>query len=57
MSQEETIADIILEDNPPLQVVRELCCEHYIMFTRLSDGRQRFSFEDSSYIDIYPATS
>lgn len=31
---------------------RSEACEKYVMYTRLKDGRERFQFEDSSYIDF-----
>lgn len=40
----QSIADTIIG--------RPNACEKYVMFTRLSDGRQRFQFSDGSYIDF-----
>jgi hypothetical protein len=31
---------------------REHACKLYVMFTRLKDGRQRFDFNDGSYVDF-----
>lgn len=45
--------DLITRAENNTDLLRELCVEYYKMYTQLSDGRQRFHFADSSYIDFH----
>lgn len=45
--------DLMAKAGENYKYLRLLCCAKYRMYVLLKDGRQRFQFSDSSYIDFY----